>query len=218
MIEFTIALLGLGCGAIAAAPVVQQARRSAVSVRVARPGGRHRSLRWARGHQALGPIGRVARGLLGRRGVRRADLRLEAELPIAMDLLIVAVGAGAPPQRAVEIAAIWAPPTVRVPLRQVLNMTGLGGSFTDALDDMARAAPVLAPIADVLVASARLGAPAGVALARLGDDARAQLRRRAETRARKLPVKLLFPLVFLVLPAFGLLTVAPALISALHHL
>ncbi len=218
MIEIAIPLLGLGCGAIAAAPVVRRARRLQVAVRVARPNNGYRSPRWTGVHHAFGPVGRVVRGLVGRRGQRRADLRLEAELPIAMDLLVVAVGAGAPPQRAVEIAAIWAPPTVRVPLRQVLNVTELGGSFTDALDEMARVAPILAPIADVLVASARLGAPAGTALTRLGDDARAQLRRRAETRARKLPVKLLFPLVFLVLPAFGLLTVAPALISALDQL
>ena len=218
MIEIAIPLLGLGCGGIAAIPVVRRARRSEVSVRVSRPSDGYRSPRWTRYHHALGPVGRVVRALVGRRAQRRAELRLEAELPIAMDLLVVAVGAGAPPQRAVEIAAIWAPPTVRVALRQVLNVTELGGSFTDALDEMARVAPILAPIADVLVASARLGAPAGTALARLGDAARAQLRRRAEIRARKLPVKLLFPLVFLVLPAFGLLTVAPALISALHHL
>jgi tight adherence protein C len=69
----------------------------------------------------------------------------------------------------------------------------------------------------VLLASDRLGAPAGPALTRLAHDVRTDLRRRAEARARTLPVKLLFPLVFLVLPAFGLLTVVPALLSALSH-
>ena len=68
---------------------------------------------------------------------------------------------------------------------------------------------------DVLLASDRLGAPAGPASTRLAHDVRADLRRRAEARARTLPVKLLFPLVFLVLPAFGLLTVVPALLSSL---
>ena len=68
---------------------------------------------------------------------------------------------------------------------------------------------------DVLLASDRLGAPAGPALTRLAHDVRTDLRRRAEARARTLPVKLLFPLVFLVLPAFGLLTVVPALLTAL---
>jgi tight adherence protein C len=53
----------------------------------------------------------------------------------------------------------------------------------------------------------------GATLARLSSEARADLRRRAEARARTVPVRLLFPLVFLVLPAFGLLTVAPVLLD-----
>jgi hypothetical protein len=73
----------------------------------------------------------------------------------------------------------------------------------------------LAPVTDALLTTERLGAPAGPALTRLAHDVRADLRRRAEARARTLPVKLLFPLVFLVLPAFGLLTVVPALLGAL---
>ena len=51
------------------------------------------------------------------------------------------------------------------------------------------------------------------ALIRLATEQRAVLRRRAETQARTVPVRLLFPLVFLVLPAFGLLTVVPALLA-----
>ena len=100
----------------------------------------------------------------------------------------------------------------------MLVATELGGSFPDALAELAAATPLLAPMVDVLLASAELGAPATGALVRLADEARARARRRAETRARVLPVKLLFPLVFLVLPAFGLLTVAPALLSALSRL
>jgi hypothetical protein len=51
-------------------------------------------------------------------------------------------------------------------------------------------------------------------LARLAVEERARLRRRAEAEARTVPVRLLFPLVFLVLPAFGLLTVVPTLVSS----
>ena len=62
----------------------------------------------------------------------------------------------------------------------------------------------------MIATGARLGAAVDDALARLAAESRRDLRRRAEARARTVPVRLLFPLVFLVLPAFGLLTVVPA--------
>jgi hypothetical protein len=49
-------------------------------------------------------------------------------------------------------------------------------------------------------------------------EVRADRRRRAEEAARKVPVKLLFPLVTCTLPAFGLLTVAPLVASAVRSL
>ena len=112
----------------------------------------------------------------------------------------------------------WGPPSIGDELRRVTAAVELGGSFPDALRHLASEMPALSAVTDVLIASARLGAPAGPALARLGEETRSALRRQAEARARTLPVKLLFPLVFLVLPAFGLLTVAPAVLSALSRL
>ena len=50
--------------------------------------------------------------------------------------------------------------------------------------------------------------------ARLAASIRARARRRAMARARTVPVRLLFPLVFLVLPAFLLLTVAPVVLAS----
>ena len=69
---------------------------------------------------------------------------------------------------------------------------------------------------DALATSARLGAPATLVLERLAGDVRADLRRRAEARARTIPVRLCFPLVACVLPAFALLTVAPVVFGGLH--
>ena len=77
---------------------------------------------------------------------------------------------------------------------------------------------MLRPLADALLASDRLGAPVGPVLARLAAEERTALRRRAEAHARRVPVRLLFPLVFLVLPAFVLLTVVPGLAAGLGRL
>ena len=78
--------------------------------------------------------------------------------------------------------------------------------------------PRLRPLVDALLASDRLGAPVGPALARLAAEERAALRRRSEAHARRVPVRLLFPLTFLVLPAFVLITVVPGLAAGLARL
>jgi pilus assembly protein TadC len=162
-----------------------------------------------------GVVVRVVRGLARRGREERDAERLARELPLLADLLAVAVGAGSTPFLAVEAASSWAPAGCAARLRELVRSCRLGVGFDVALADLGRATPSLRPLADALALSERTGAPIGPALARLADDARASARRRAEARARTVPVRLLFPLVFLVLPAFALLTVAPALLSGL---
>lgn len=207
-----IVAVGAAWGSLAGAGVLT--RRSRVEAR-ARLGVRRRGP--ARGRIAL-RVPSILRSFRAGRRTRREAALLDRDLPAVLDLLVVAMGAGATPPRAVALAARWAPEPVAAPLRQVLVTTELGGSFLDALDMLRNDRSGFAPVAEVLGASARLGAPAAAALSRLAEETRAAARRRAEARARVLPVKLLFPLVFLVLPAFGVLTVVPALLSAMHRL
>ncbi len=222
-------LLGIAWGALAAMPLVVRAHRVALAERLGSPtrAELERSRRQLRARarsfaeravRVSGPVGRVV-GAFGRRQRRRsADAALERELPIALDLLGVAIGAGCTPYLAVEVASRWASPIVAASFASVLGACALGASFDAALDDAARSAPRLRPLVDALLASDRLGAPVGPALARLAAEERAALRRRAETHARRVPVRLLFPLVFLVLPAFVLLTVVPGLAAGLSRL
>jgi hypothetical protein len=229
MLPIPVELLGVAWGALASVPLVARARRVALAERLGsfprEPlAARNRLLRdgarslLRRAVDATGPVGRVARALGGRSRARRAEAALERELPVALDLLGVAVGAGCTPYLAVEVASRWASPTVASLFRSVLGACALGASFEAALDDAARTAPRLRPLTDALLAADRLGAPVGPALARLAAEERGMLRRRAEAHARRVPVRLLFPLVFLVLPAFVLLTVIPGLAAGLARL
>jgi tight adherence protein C len=155
----------------------------------------------------------------------RRDARQRAEeivrtLPEIVDLFHLAVTAGMTVPLAVDAVVRRAPPGPLVDdLRVALDEVDLGRRLGDALDDVpARAGEVTRPLVSALVASDRYGAPLGGALGRLASEVRADRRRRAEEQARKVPVKLLFPLVCCVLPAFGLLTLAPLIAGAVAAL
>ncbi len=163
---------------------------------------------------STGTVGRVVRALVRRRRAASEVELARRELPLVADLLSVAVGAGCTPYLAVQETVGWAPTTSARHLRELLRACELGAGFDDALRHLGASVPVLLGLTDALATSERTGAPVGAALARTAEEARASVRRSVETRARTVPVRLLFPLVFLVLPAFGLLTVAPALLTA----
>ena len=169
-------------------------------------------------HSTTRSVLRVVHSLTARRSVGAQEAALARELPIVVDLLGVAVAAGCTPYLAVEVAARWGPPRSAAAFAGVLHACALGSGFDQALEDAAADATMLRGLVDALLASDRLGAPVAPQLARLADEERLALRRRAEAHARRVPVKLLFPLVFLVLPAFVLLTVVPGLVAGLQRL
>jgi tight adherence protein C len=63
-----------------------------------------------------------------------------------------------------------------------------------------------------------LGSSLSEEVGRLAADVREARRAAATERARAAPVKMLFPLVFLVLPAFLLLTVVPVLVATVESI
>ena len=154
-----------------------------------------------------------------RRAERRRLAALAADLPDVVDLLVLAVGAGLTVPLAVAGVARRAPGPMGAELGRATDETALGRRLADALDDVpGRAGEAVRPLVAALIASERYGAPLVAGLERLAGEVRADRRRRAEEAARKIPVKLLFPLVACTLPAFALLTVAPLVASAVRSL
>ncbi|HZN13291.1 MAG TPA: type II secretion system F family protein [Acidimicrobiales bacterium] len=153
-----------------------------------------------------------------RRDVARRVARLEAQLPEVVDLLVLAVGAGLTVPLALDAVARHGG-DLAGELGSAVAASRRGHRLADALDALpARAGEPVRPLVAVLVASERYGAPITAGLERLAAEVRATRRRRADEAARKVSVKLLFPLVLCILPAFALLTVAPLIASALRSL
>ena len=158
-------------------------------------------------------------GVMARRAERKRLARLAADLPDVVDLLVLAVGAGLTVHLALERVSARGAGPLAVELRRTLDQARLGRRLADALDDLPRrAGEATRPLVAALVASERYGAPLVGGLERLAAEVRRDRRRRAEEAVRKVPVKLLFPLVTCTLPAFGLLTVAPLVATALRSL
>jgi len=153
---------------------------------------------------------------LARRRVERAD----REVPLFLDLLAAASLAGLSGQLALRRAVESTEGPLSEELSDVIRSVDLGARWRDEL----RSASDRLPLPDLRRAVATmtraesLGSSLSDALLELASEVRDARRSAATERARKAPVKMLFPLVFLVLPAFLLLTVVPVLISALRSI
>lgn len=172
---------------------------------------------------ALAPLAAAGAWAAPRVQARREEGRrqraLEANLPEVVDLVSLAVGAGCNVRLAVAAAGRRGTGELAAELRRVASEVASGRRCADALDDVPRrVGEAVRPLTAVLVACERYGTPLVPALERLADELRRRRQRRAEEAARKVPVKLLFPLVVCILPAFALLTVAPLVAGSLREL
>lgn len=163
--------------------------------------------------------GLAAPVLRARHAATAADNRVREQLPEVVDLVTVAVAAGLTPALALGAVAARVPDALGDELRLAVARTSAGERLADAVEGItARLGDTVRPLTSVLVESARYGTALVPALDRLAVELRAQQLRRAEEAARRLPVKLVFPLVLFILPAFALLTVAPVLAGGLRSL
>ena len=153
---------------------------------------------------------------LARRRVAAAD----REIPVLLDLLAVATSAGLPPPLAFRRAVDAATGPLADELRSVINASDLGGRWRDELNRVGERLdlPDLRRLLGSLARTDAVGSSLAEEVAHLASDVREVRRAAAAQRARTAPVKMLFPLVFLVLPAFLLLTVVPVLLTTVRSI
>jgi tight adherence protein C len=166
----------------------------------------------------LGAAGwRLPDFVLARR-VRAGRRRAEAAIPELLDLVAVSVTAGLTPRLALARAGRVLTGPLALELEDARRSVELGGSWFAALRRTAERLDLrdLGRLSSTLERSARLGAPVADRLRGLAQEVRAERRAREEERARRAPVTMLFPLVFLILPAFVLAAVVPTILVATH--
>ena len=153
-----------------------------------------------------------------RAGARRAAA-VQRELPEVIDLLSVALGGGGSVHAAVATVASRPIGPVSERLAVAMAQVDAGDRLADALQRVVPdLGPPVRPLVRTLTGAEHYGTSIEATLQRLAAEARAQRRRAAELRARRVPVRLLGPLVLGVLPAFVLLTVVPTVARTLNGL
>jgi tight adherence protein C len=151
------------------------------------------------------------------RASRRRTRAIDRDVPLLLDVIALASYAGLPPPAAVRRAVEVIDGPLADELRAALEDVDLGSRWRDRLERLSLdlRVPDLQRTISLLVRSDSIGSPTAEPVSILADEIRASRRAAAGERARKAPVQMLFPLVFLVLPAFLLLTVVPVLVATL---
>lgn len=153
------------------------------------------------------------------RARRERAEELRREIPEVVDLFRVACASGLTVPWAIRVVGRSGPGSVAAEFQAASRRIGSGQPVADALEGVVdRIGEVARPLVAVLLASVRYGAELGPALSTLAHTARIDQRRRAEERARRVPVRLLLPLVVCILPAFGLLTVVPLVAESINSI
>jgi tight adherence protein C len=138
-------------------------------------------------------------------------------LPDALDLLTICVEAGLVFDQAMQkVAEKWDDELSRA-FARVLHEIRLGKTRREALRDMADRldlSDVTSFVAAVIQAE-QLGVSIAKVLRIQSDQMRIRRRQRAEEKAHQAPVKMLFPMVFLIFPAIWIVLLGPALLQVL---
>ena len=147
--------------------------------------------------------------------IRARTQRLRSAIPAALDMMVLAMEAGQSLDQSVADTSRGLKhthPDLGGELAQLFLELRTGSGRAESFRAMAarNKEPELRKLSHLLIDSDRYGASIGPALRSHAKYLRTRFRQQAQERARKVGVKLIFPVFFLIFPSVLLVTLGPA--------
>ncbi len=149
--------------------------------------------------------------------IRNRKANVIKSMPDALDLLTICVEAGLGFDQAMQkVAEKWDNELSRA-FGRVLHEIRLGKTRREALRDVADRIDVgdMTSFVAAVIQSEQLGVSISKVLRIQSDQMRVRRRQRAEEKAHQAPVKMLFPMVFLIFPSIWIVLLGPAILQVL---
>jgi tight adherence protein C len=157
---------------------------------------------------------RLSSWLVSRKANARRSGVLRA-LPTALDLITTCMEAGLSFDSGMAKVVEKTRGTLSEEFGRVLHEMQIGKARRDALRDMAKRLVIrdVSSFVAAIVQADQMGMSLGPVMRAQSEDVRLRRRQRAEESAMKAPVKMLFPLMFCILPSTILVVLGPGLVT-----
>lgn len=146
--------------------------------------------------------------------------QIDKQMPDMIDLLVVTIEAGLGVLASMRVASESMSDPLGQELRLTLQEQRMGLSVGQAIESLGRRAdaPNMRIFVRAITQGERLGVSIGTTMRNLSLEMRKRRRAMAEERAQKMPIKMLFPLIFFIFPALFIVILTPMMINIVDAL
>jgi tight adherence protein C len=146
---------------------------------------------------------------------RKRFEKIDRQMPDFIDLLVVTIEAGLGILASMRVASESLADPLGQELRLTLQEQRMGLTVQQAVESLGRRAdtPNMRIFVRSLTQGERLGVSIGATMRNLSLEMRKRRKAMAEERAQKMPIKMLFPLIFFIFPAMFIVILVPMVIN-----
>jgi tight adherence protein C len=141
--------------------------------------------------------------------------KVDKQMPDMIDLLVVTIEAGLGILASMRVASESMADPLGQELRLTLQEQRMGLSVGQAIESLGRRADCgnMRIFVRAITQGERLGVSMGTTMRNLSLEMRKRRRAMAEEKAQKMPIKMLFPLIFFIFPALFIVILTPMIMN-----